>query len=139
AISNASGVRNDGNSSGRATDVSAGRDARHRAPRSTAKSMRGSSNTRPFRGRQVSLPWRERLALLAPPSRFYRRLIAQEARTGEPELAVLAKLAPRGGTAVDVGANRGVFADALAAVADRVVAFEPNPDYALFARLDAAR
>jgi FkbM family methyltransferase len=41
---------------------------------------------------------------------------------------------PRGGTAVDVGANQGFFAYALAAVADRVVAFEPNPDYAAFAR-----
>jgi FkbM family methyltransferase len=40
----------------------------------------------------------------------------------------------RGGTAVDVGANQGFFAYALAGVADRVVAFEPNPDYALFAR-----
>jgi FkbM family methyltransferase len=35
---------------------------------------------------------------------------------------------------VDVGANQGVFAYALAARADRVVAFEPNPDYARFAR-----
>ena len=35
----------------------------------------------------LSLP--ERLAMLMPPSIFYRRRIAQEARTGEPELAVL--------------------------------------------------
>jgi len=60
--------------------------------------------------------------------------IAQEARTGEPELLVLAELVPRGGIAVDVGANVGFFAYALAEIADRVVAFEPNPDYALFAR-----
>src|SRR5499433_3271903 len=69
-----------------------------------------------------------------PPSVFYRRRIAQEARTGEPELAVLAELVPRGGIAVDVGANVGFFAYALADIADRVVAFEPNPDYAFFAR-----
>src|SRR6266550_4744010 len=80
----------------------------------------------------LSLP--ERLAMLMPPSVFYRRRIAEEARSGEPELAVLAELVPRGGTAVDVGANRGVFAYALADIADRVVAFEPNPDYAFFAR-----
>ena len=80
----------------------------------------------------LSLP--ERLAMLMPPSVFYRRRIAQEARTGEPELAVLAELVPRGGIAVDVGANVGFFAYALAAIADRVLAFEPNPDYALFAR-----
>jgi FkbM family methyltransferase len=43
-------------------------------------------------------------------------------------------LVPRGGTAIDVGANQGVFAYALTDIADRVVAFEPNPDYAFFAR-----
>ena len=80
----------------------------------------------------LSLP--ERLAMLMPPSVFYRRRIAQEARTGEPELAVLAELVPRGGIAVDVGANVGFFAYALADIADRVLSFEPNPDYALFAR-----
>jgi uncharacterized protein YllA (UPF0747 family) len=46
----------------------------------------------------------------------------------------LPQLCPAGGTAVDVGANQGVFAYALAGIADRVVAFEPNPDYASFAR-----
>jgi FkbM family methyltransferase len=74
------------------------------------------------------------LKMLEPPSRFYRRRIAEEARAGEPELALLPDLVGRGGTAIDVGANEGVFAYALAAIADRVVAFEPNPDYALFAR-----
>ena len=72
--------------------------------------------------------------MLMPPSWFYRRRIAQEARSGEPELCVLAKLLRRGGTAIDVGANHGVFAFALAQIAERVVAFEPNPDYAHFAR-----
>src|SRR6266550_8658296 len=80
----------------------------------------------------LSLP--ERLAMLMPPSVFSRRRIAREARTGEPELAVLTELVPRGGIAVDVGANVGFFAYALADIADRVVAFEPNPDYAFFAR-----
>jgi hypothetical protein len=46
----------------------------------------------------LSLP--ERLAMLMPSSVFYRRRIAQEARTGEPELAVLAELVPRGGIVV---------------------------------------
>ena len=82
----------------------------------------------------MPLPLREKLTMLVPPSVFYRRRIAQEARTGEPELAVLAKLVPRGGIAVDVGANVGFFAYALADIADRVLAFEPNPDYACFAR-----
>jgi len=83
----------------------------------------------------MALPWRERLTLLTPPSWFYRRRIAQEARSGEPELAVLAELCPHGGTAIDIGANQGVYAYALATIADRVVAFEPHPDYAFFARL----
>ena len=47
---------------------------------------------------------------------------------------MLSKLVPRGGTAVDVGANQGFFSYALAAIVDRVIAFEPNPDYAFFAR-----
>jgi FkbM family methyltransferase len=82
----------------------------------------------------MTLPLREMLNLLIPPSLFYRRRIAQEIAAGEPELVVLAKLLPRGGTAIDVGANKGIYAYALAGFADRVVAFEPNPDYALFAR-----
>src|SRR6266568_3529488 len=82
----------------------------------------------------MSLSFRERLTMLLPPSVFYQQRIAQEARTGEPELAVLAELMPHGGIAVDVGANVGFFAYALADIADRVLAFEPNPDYAFFAR-----
>jgi FkbM family methyltransferase len=82
----------------------------------------------------MPLPFREWLTMLLPPSYFYRRRIAEEARSGEPELAILAKLVPSGGTAVDIGANQGVYAYALADIADRVVAFEPNPDYAFFAR-----
>src|SRR5882757_10020732 len=82
----------------------------------------------------MPLPWREKLATLLPPATFYRRRIAQEARAGEPELAVLDRLVRPGGTAIDIGANQGIFAFALADIADRVVAFEPNPDYARFAR-----
>jgi len=82
----------------------------------------------------MPLPLREKLTMLLPPSLFFRRLIALEARRGEPELPLLHKLLTHGGTAVDVGANRGVYAYALAAIAERVVAFEPNPDYASFAR-----
>jgi FkbM family methyltransferase len=82
----------------------------------------------------MALSLREQLTMLLPPSVFYRQRIEREARTGEPELAVLAELVPRGGISVDVGANVGFFAYALADIADRVFAFEPNPDYAFFAR-----
>lgn len=82
----------------------------------------------------MALPFFEKLVLLTPPSRFYARRIADEARSGEPELTLLPDLFERGGTAVDAGANQGFFAYALSKVAARVVAFEPNPDYARFAR-----
>lgn len=81
------------------------------------------------------LPLHDLRTLLTPPSRYYRRRVAEEIRSGEPELALLKELIPNGGTAIDVGANQGFFAYALAEVADRVVAFEPNPDYAFFARV----
>jgi FkbM family methyltransferase len=82
----------------------------------------------------MALPFNEKLTMLVPPSIYYRRRIANEIRTGEPELAILRELLPHGGTAIDVGANQGFFAFALSEVADRVVSFEANPDYARFAR-----
>jgi FkbM family methyltransferase len=82
----------------------------------------------------MSLPLTERLTMLMPPGLYYRRRIAREIRTGEPEVGALAQLVGRGGIAIDVGANQGFYAFALAEVADRVIAFEPNPDYAKFAR-----
>src|SRR6516164_8413930 len=65
-------------------------------------------------GLLMPLSLRKRLTMLMPPSVFYRQRIAQEARTGEPELAVLAELVPRGGIAVDVGANVGFFTGQVA-------------------------
>jgi FkbM family methyltransferase len=67
------------------------------------------------------------------PEAYYRRLIAAEAAAGEPELLRLGALLT-GGTALDVGANRGVYAFALSGIAGEVHAFEPHPDYAAFAR-----
>jgi FkbM family methyltransferase len=81
------------------------------------------------------LPFEDLRTLLIPPARYYGRRVAEEIRSGEPELALLNELIPNGGTAIDVGANQGFFAYALAGVADRVIAFEPNPDYAFFARV----
>jgi FkbM family methyltransferase len=82
----------------------------------------------------MALPFREKLMMLLPPSMFYDWRIAQEIRSGEPELGQLADLFPSGGTAIDAGANQGFFAYALSRIVDRVIAFEPNPDYAGFAR-----
>jgi FkbM family methyltransferase len=81
------------------------------------------------------LAWEDLRALLKPPSAYYRRRIADETRSGEPELALVPELMRRRGTAIDAGANQGFFAYALSEYADRVIAFEPNPDYALFSRI----
>lgn len=64
----------------------------------------------------------------------YRRLIAQEAASGEPELLLLPSLVRSGGTAVDVGANQGIYAFALSEIAYEVHAFEAHPGYAALAR-----
>lgn len=83
----------------------------------------------------MTLPLRDRLTmLLTPARRYYEPRVLDEAEWGEHELLVLDRLVPAGATAVDVGANQGFFAYALAKVAARVEAFEPNPDYAAFAR-----
>lgn len=69
-----------------------------------------------------------------PPDVFYRRRIAEEATAGEPELLLLPTLLRAGGTAVDVGANQGIYAFALSQIAATVVAFEAHPGFADFAR-----
>jgi FkbM family methyltransferase len=81
------------------------------------------------------MTWKDWIATaLMPASLYYRGRIADEATWGEHELYVLERILARGGTAIDVGANQGVFAYAFSRIADRVEAFEPNPDCAAFAR-----
>lgn len=83
----------------------------------------------------MTLPWKERLTTRLMPSRlFYKKRIAEEAEWGEHELSVLRDIVAPGGTALDVGANQGFFAFAFVGIVDSVHAFEPNPDYADFAR-----
>ena len=52
----------------------------------------------------------------------------------EPELACLDTWAPRGGTAVDVGAWYGPWTAGLSRLAGRVVSIEPNPELARLVR-----
>jgi len=83
----------------------------------------------------MTLPRKERLIMhLMPATLYYRWRIADEARWGEHELNALSAIIRPGGTAVDVGANQGFFAFAFSRIADRVEAFEPNPDCASFAQ-----
>src|SRR5262245_35230822 len=83
----------------------------------------------------MTLPRKECLIMrLMPATLYYRWRIADEARWGEHELNALSAIIRPGGTAVDVGANQGFFAFAFSRIADRVEAFEPNPDCAAFAR-----
>ena len=55
----------------------------------------------------------------------------------EPEFGMLASLVSSGRAVLDVGANRGVYTQALLGLAPAVHAFEPNP--ALVARLSRLR
>lgn len=88
-------------------------------------------------------PWtppenlRERLKrIVFTPKQQLRRIVARELRRGEPELRFIPQLIDTERHAVDVGANRGVWADCLARHCPRVFAFEPNPK--MFAFLSAA-
>ena len=60
--------------------------------------------------------------------RHYQKLKAhRHRRRGEAELRLLPFLVPPDRTALDVGANKGIYTSVLAELAPRVVAFEPNP------------
>jgi FkbM family methyltransferase len=63
----------------------------------------------------------------APPSVGLALVDALEGRRGETEIAFLPALVRPGETAVDAGANRGVYARRLARLCPRVVACEPQP------------
>jgi FkbM family methyltransferase len=80
----------------------------------------------------MSLPLEDRLKRFIP--WYYPYKVAKVTRRNEPELGILHELVPPGCTAIDVGANRGYYSYALARIAGRVEAFEPNPVLARFAR-----
>ena len=61
------------------------------------------------------------------------RRLREEIDGGEPELAMLNSLVGKGGFAVDIGANEGVYAYALSELGASVHAFEANPEFADFA------
>jgi len=55
-------------------------------------------------------------------------------KRGEPELWLIRHLVEPGTTALDVGASIGIYAAEMARHADKVIAFEANPQVAAFAR-----
>jgi FkbM family methyltransferase len=79
----------------------------------------------------ASLPLRlKRLAFnLLPSSSRLPLRVAWMRLTGalEPETHFIASLVPPGGTALDIGANHGVYSYFMVRHFDRVVAFEPQP------------
>ncbi|MCP5368491.1 MAG: FkbM family methyltransferase [Hyphomicrobiales bacterium] len=64
---------------------------------------------------------------LVPPRLYMRYRAGKELRKGERELHLLPALVDPSRTAVDAGANKGVWSHLLAARARAVHAFEPNP------------
>ncbi|HEY6417298.1 MAG TPA: FkbM family methyltransferase [Acidimicrobiales bacterium] len=78
-----------------------------------------------------SLPLRVKRATFGLlPRRFrlpVRVLWMRATRSLEPEVNEMARLVPPGGTAVDIGANHGVYSYFMVRHFDTVVAFEPQP------------
>lgn len=74
---------------------------------------------------------------LAP--RLLLAVLARRSWLHEPEIALLPLLAPRGLTAVDAGANKGVYLHHLCRSFDSVVAFEPLPALAHYLKRAAPR
>lgn len=62
-----------------------------------------------------------------PPRLELARITRRELRKGEPELRLLPCLIDRTRAAMDIGANRGIWAGLMARHCKTVWAFEPNP------------
>jgi len=79
----------------------------------------------------------ERIKRALVPARLeLKRIVAREKRKGEAGLRLLPFLLDPDRAALDIGANRGIWAHEMAEVCGQVWAFEPNPK--LFAVLKAA-
>jgi FkbM family methyltransferase len=73
---------------------------------------------------------------LVPPKWELARIVARELAQGEPELALVHRWTDPTRAALDIGANRGIWANVLARHVPHVYALEPNPK--LFKILQAA-
>lgn len=79
----------------------------------------------------------ERIKRALVPARLeLKRIVARERRKGEPGLKLLPLLIDPARAALDIGANRGIWAHEMGRLTSAVLAFEPNPK--LFAVLTRA-
>lgn len=70
----------------------------------------------------------ENIKLALQPKKLYLpRQAKRYARKTEREIGLLPHLVPAGCTAIDGGANKGVYSWWLSQICKRVIAFEPNP------------
>jgi len=77
---------------------------------------------------QPPLSFEERMrGILIPPRLYYGLRARRELRRGEAELRILPFLVDPTRTAVDAGANKGVYTYWLERLAQHVHAYEPNP------------
>ena len=83
-----------------------------------------------------TLTLEERLKRTLVPARLeLKRIVARELRKGEPGLRLLPFLVDPARAALDIGANRGIWAHQMALHTRAVLAFEPNPKlFAFLAR-----
>jgi FkbM family methyltransferase len=73
------------------------------------------------------LTWQEKLKNLLPGGLYLKYLLKKNLLKGEQELKMLPFLVDRSRNAIDVGANKGVYSQALSHLTNTVYAFEPNP------------
>ena len=64
---------------------------------------------------------------LVPPRLELKRIVARELKKGEPGLKLVPLLVDPKRAALDIGANRGIWAHEMARFTSAVLAFEPNP------------
>lgn len=70
----------------------------------------------------------EKIKFAVQPKKLYLpRQAKRYARKTEREIGLLPHIVPAGCTAIDGGANKGVYSWWLAQICKRVIAFEPNP------------
>lgn len=78
------------------------------------------------------LKWMVRSAAQRVSPKLTAAILANRTWVLEPEIKLLPHLAKPGGLALDVGANKGVYLTHMSRHFGRVMAFEPNPELALY-------